>query len=249
METIGDAVFSECNLEFGDIILPKIKTIGGAFSGGYSATKLMNISKLQLGDTLTEIKTTAFYWVSINCDLTIMHGKIDQQAFQHSVIEGKLRIGKDVTLDKGAFQDTTVKNGVVFDEGRVAIPESCFNGSMVTGTVVIPSSVTSIGAYAFYTLTSASMELYLYADPYRLPATLPDMIFETPNLQYYVNVPTGNYAGFVARYGNKYRWTELTNMPLKVYYKDSDGYWKQGIMWYKNSDGWLKCGIPYIKRN
>lgn len=126
--TIEDYAFGGCTEIYSLEISDNIETLGkGVFF------KCTNMRSLKIGNNLTSIGESAFE----NCtSLGADNG---------------LEIPKNVkTIEKSAFKNCNSMKSLAFNEGLETIGESAFLGCSLSGsTLEIPSSVKSIGDYAF----------------------------------------------------------------------------------------------------
>ena len=160
VRSIGAEAFSGCRNLNGDLTIPDSVQIVGdrAFSGctGLNGT-------LTLGSSLQTIGAGAFYDCSFSGNLVIPDSvtTIDRWAFFGSVISnGTLTLGKGLrTIGKRAFTGCSFSGGLTIPEGVTEIAEGAFCSSSkyssspalgkITGTLTLPSTLKTIGAYAF----------------------------------------------------------------------------------------------------
>lgn len=170
----GSGAMDDCVFQWGDpdprpwsACLSEIKTvvIGDSITKiGREAFSSVPCTAVKIGKNVQVIGENAFQnCTSLTGDLVIPDSvtTIDRWAFFGSVISnGTLTLGKGLrTIGERAFTDCSFSGGLTIPEGVTEIAEGAFCSSSkysgspahgkITGTLTLPSTLKTIGAYAF----------------------------------------------------------------------------------------------------
>ena len=170
----GSGAMDDCVFQWGDpdprpwsACLSEIKTvvIGDSITKiGREAFSSVPCTAVKIGKNVQVIGENAFQnCTSLTGDLVIPDSvtTIDRWAFFGSVISnGTLTLGKGLrTIGERAFTDCSFSGGLTIPEGVTEIAEGAFCSSSkysgspahgkITGTLMLPSTLKTIGAYAF----------------------------------------------------------------------------------------------------
>ena len=174
--SIGDHAFEDCSSLTSVTIPDALKELGaGAFSGCSNLSGTINIpgvtsiptkafyglsliTAVNLGDKLTSIGESAFEnCSSLTGELVIPASctSIGQAAFRNTAYTS-ITLGNGMkSLGNYTFQNCKSVTSLLLNGGLQSIGLAAFAGcSALTGTIVIPTSVTSLGAYAFQDCSS-----------------------------------------------------------------------------------------------
>ena len=170
----GSGAMNDCVFQWGDpdprpwsAYLSEIKTvvIGDSITKiGKESFSSLSCTTVRIGKNVQVIGENAFMnCTSLTGDLVIPDSvtTIDRWAFFGSVISnGTLTLGKGLrTIGERAFTDCSFSGGLTIPEGVTEIAEGAFCSSSkysgspahgkITGTLTLPSTLKTIGAYAF----------------------------------------------------------------------------------------------------
>lgn len=173
LESIGEHAFSYCSMLSGTLTLPsKLTEISSGCFYGCSFT-----GDLVIPDGVKNIGSYAFAYCGFDGQLTLSSQttKIEGAAFVRCKFQGELIIPKAVqNIGDGAFNDNNfssiifeqgseivkigneaffisprVSEPLILPEGLITIGNGAFRSSFTLPSVVIPSTVTTIGQHAF----------------------------------------------------------------------------------------------------
>lgn len=158
VETIGNTAFGAFGYnvssnKWNALVIPdKVKAIGNGVFNGYS-----RFTSIKLGKGLKTIGNEAFTCGGVTGDITIPDNVtyIGTNAFNGCQADGILTIGSGVKeLSVGVFQNMTKIKNVVIGDNVESIGGSALRGlTSVTGQLILPSNLKTIGAHAFFTST------------------------------------------------------------------------------------------------
>lgn len=163
LQTIGAGAFHFCPFS-GDLVIPdNVTSIGDSafYISDYLCPETQGT--LTLGKNLRTIGAFAFRESTYTGSLTIPDSvvEIGKGAFyQCENLNGTLTLGKGLrTIGERAFTDCSFSGGLTIPEGVTEIAEGAFCSSSkyssspapgkITGTLTLPSTLKTIGAYAF----------------------------------------------------------------------------------------------------
>ena len=160
VKTIGDLAFSHCT-DLEEIIIPySVKTIGnGAFSNCYGLTTVMisnsvktiggfafsgciNLEEITIPSSVTSIGPGIFSSCSSLTEI-----KVEESSKNFSSVDGVLFNKNQTTLIQ--YPPGSEQDGYIIPNSVISIEESAFQSCFNLEKVTIPSSVTSIGDFAF----------------------------------------------------------------------------------------------------
>lgn len=163
LQTIGAGAFYDCSFS-GNLVIPDSVTSIGRYAF-YSRPYLRPETQgtLTLGRNLRTIGEFAFLKSRYTGSLTIPDSvvEIGKRAFyQCENLNGTLTLGKGLrTIGERAFTDCSFSGGLTIPEGVTEIAEGAFCSSSkyssspapgkITGTLTLPSTLKTIGSYAF----------------------------------------------------------------------------------------------------
>lgn len=114
---------------------------------------------INIGNGITKIGKDAFRGMNISGDLIIPNSvtEIADGAFQDAIISGNIVFSSNLKkIGKSSFAGITYRGDINLPQGMESVGDGAFEGSKVNantgsiGNINIPSSVTAIGAKAFY---------------------------------------------------------------------------------------------------
>lgn len=143
--TVGEYAFADSALEnavFGD----SLRTVGN-----HAFDDARHLQSIELGEGLLSVGDRAFQDASALQSVALPFGleEIGDYAFLDSGLTEIVFPSASVSIGNGAFSGTEIAS-VILPEGMTQVPESLFSGAEMLTHVELPSTLESIGSYAFY---------------------------------------------------------------------------------------------------
>lgn len=143
--TVGEYAFADSALEnavFGD----SLRTVGN-----HAFDDARHLQSVELGEGLLSVGDRAFQDASALQSVALPFGleEIGDYAFLDSGLTEIVFPSASVSIGNGAFSGTEIAS-VILPEGMTQVPESLFSGAEKLAHVELPSTLESIGSYAFY---------------------------------------------------------------------------------------------------
>ena len=174
LKTVSKGAFSDCSRAAGFLMLPStLQSVGdGAFSGCHFSGHLTVAGDTSFGDNVfdgssfsslrfiegvTTIQPRALqgysqFTGSLSLPSTLT--EVGEYAFEGCAFTGELTVAGDARIGTGAFSGCRF-SGITFEEGVTAISADAFkDASEISGKIVLPDSLRTIGANAFSGCTS-----------------------------------------------------------------------------------------------
>ena len=197
--TVGEYAFAESALE-NAVFGVSLRTVGN-----HAFEEALNLQSIELGEGLLSIGDYAFQGAYALQSIALPFGleEIGDYAFSDSGLTEIVFPSASVSIGNSAFSDTEIAS-VILPEGMTQVPDHLFSGAEKLAHVELPSTLESIGDYAFRGTALGQIEL-----PEGLKSVGSYAFYETPLAA--VGFPAS--LGSIGRYAFAYSGLEQAALP------------------------------------